>query len=70
VRRVADFAHRFEAGAPDPGVKLLEFLRIRLSQHILREDMAYSGFLREKMKARSNSLRILQYAPATPSICT
>jgi hemerythrin len=53
VQRVDDFAHRFEAGIRDLGVELLEFLKTWLTDHILREDMAYSSFLREKMKVSS-----------------
>lgn len=51
VRKVDDFAQRFEAGSQGLELELLAFLKQWLNHHILHEDMSYSEFLRERMKA-------------------
>ena len=49
VGQVKAFLQRYQAGSDGLSVELLEFLKQWLNNHILREDMAYSGFLRERM---------------------
>jgi len=45
---VAKFKQRYEAGVPNVGKELLAFLKLWLNHHILEEDMAYSGHMRER----------------------
>jgi hemerythrin-like metal-binding protein len=47
VDRVAAYADRFKAGDVGLGGEVLEFLKDWLNHHILKDDVAYSGFLIE-----------------------
>jgi hemerythrin-like metal-binding protein len=49
VKKAQDFTTRFEAGTANLSIELLDFLKHWLNHHILKEDMAYSGFLRAKI---------------------
>jgi hemerythrin len=45
--QVADYAERYKRGEAALSVHLINFLRDWLTNHILREDRAYSGWLRQ-----------------------
>ncbi|MEZ5589239.1 MAG: bacteriohemerythrin [Gammaproteobacteria bacterium] len=46
-KKVDEFKQRFAQGDPTVGPELLDFLKSWLQKHILKEDMAYSGFFQE-----------------------
>ena len=46
--KVGKFKSRFEAGDMTVGNELLDFLKLWLNNHILKEDMAYSQFFIDK----------------------
>lgn len=48
TKKVADFSARFQRGEAALSVHMLTFLRDWLSDHILREDFAYSGWLAQR----------------------
>lgn len=48
VKQVEDLVRKADAGALGLGITLFDFLKKWLTEHIMKDDMAYSGFLVEK----------------------
>ena len=63
VARVAGFQKDFEAGRATVTMDLMDFLKDWLNTHILKTDMAYAPFLKEKMDGKVKESKDFRIPP-------